>query len=165
LSGAIVSGNVAIDVHDDLPEAESRAVGAGLEAFNVAAAALQEVRPLACFARLPTGELVGGAIARTWGRCCEVREVWVDEAHRGRGVGSRLVRALEARAAERGCRTFYLETWTFQARAFYERLGYAVHLAIEGHAPGIAKYVMLRDDGEAPGPPSAPRSGAVSPCD
>jgi ribosomal protein S18 acetylase RimI-like enzyme len=165
LSGAIVFGNVAIDVHDDLPEAESRVVGAGLEAFNVAAAALQEVRPLTSFARLPTGELVGGAIARTWGRCCEVREVWVDETHRGRGIGSRLMRAVERRAAERGCSTFYLETWSFQARAFYERLGYAVRLAIEGYAPGIAKYVMVRDDGEAQGAPPTSAPGAVSPCD
>jgi GNAT superfamily N-acetyltransferase len=165
LSGVSVSGDVAIDVHDDLPEADSRVVGAGLEAFNVAVAALQDVRPLACFARLPTGELVGGAIARTWGRCCEVREVWVDEPHRGRGIGSHLMRAIERRAAERGCSTFYLETWSFQARAFYERLGYDARLAIGGYAPGIAKYVMVRDDGESSGSGPAPARNGGSRCD
>ena len=137
----------SLDVHDDLPDAESGIVDAGLEAFNVASAALQDVRPLSCFARLPSGEVVGGAIGRTWGRCCEVRQLWVAEAHRGKGIGSCLVRAIEARAAERGCSTFYLETWTFQARAFYERMGYGVRLAIDGYAPGVAKFVMMRETG------------------
>jgi GNAT superfamily N-acetyltransferase len=142
-----MSSQISLDVHDDLPDAESGIVDAGLEAFNVASTALQDVRPLSCFARLPSGEVVGGAIGRTWGRCCEVRQVWVAEAHRGEGIGSRLMRAIETRAAERGCSTFYLETWTFQARAFYERRGYDVRLAIEGYAPGVAKFVMVRETG------------------
>jgi GNAT superfamily N-acetyltransferase len=134
-----------IEVRDDLPATEGAIVDAGLDAHNVAAAPLGDVRPLSCFARLPSGEVVGGAVGRTWGRCCEVRQLWVAEAHRGRGLGTSLVRVLEGRAAERGCRTFYLETWTFQARRFYETLGYEVRLAIEGHAPGIAKFVMMRE--------------------
>lgn len=134
-----------IEVRDDLPSTEGAIVDAGLDAHNVAAAPLHDVRPLSCFARLPSGEVVGGAVGRTWGRCCEIRQLWVAESHRGRGLGTSLVQALEGRAAERGCHTFYLETWTFQARRFYETLGYEVRLAIEGHAPGIAKFVMTRE--------------------
>jgi len=138
-----------VEVHDDVPQIESSVVDAGLEAYNVAAAPLQDVRPVSCFARLATGEVVGGAIGRTWGQCCEIRQLWVAEHFRRRGLGTRLVRALEDRAARRGCRTFYLETWTFQARAFYETLGYDARLSIEGHAPGIAKFVMVREDADA----------------
>lgn len=138
---------IAIDVRDDLPEAESAIVDAGLDSYNSAAAPLHEVRPVSCFARIPSGEVVGGAIGRTWGACCEIRQLWVADAQRGRGLGTRLVRALERRAVERGCRTFYLETWTFQARAFYEGLGYDVRLAIDGYGPGIAKFVMVRETG------------------
>jgi ribosomal protein S18 acetylase RimI-like enzyme len=138
--------DVAIDVRDDVPPAEAAVVDAGLDAHNVASAPLDDVQPVSCFARLASGEVIGGAVGRTWGRSCELRQIWVAEAHRGRGLGTRLLRAFEARAAERGCGTFYLETWTFQARGFYEALGYEVRLAIEGHAPGIAKFVMMRDD-------------------
>lgn len=138
--------DIDIEVRDDLPPAESAVVDAGLDAFNTAATPLADVRSVACFARLSSGEIVGGAVGRTWGRCCEIRQLWVADPHRGRGLGTSLMRALEARAAGRGCRTFYLETWTFQARAFYEALGYGVRLAIGGHAPGIAKFVMMRED-------------------
>lgn len=136
---------IAIDIRDDLSEAESAIVDAGLDSYNTAAAPLHEVRPVTCFARIPSGEVVGGAIGRTWGACCEIRQLWVADARRGRGLGTRLLRALERRAVERGCRTFYLETWTFQARAFYEGLGYEVRLAIDGYGSGIARFVMMRE--------------------
>ena len=51
----------------------------------------------------------------------------VDEAHRGRGIGSQLVRAAEAALAEQGC--YMVEVTSHvrrtQAHRFYETLGYA----------------------------------------
>ncbi|QNM97611.1 GNAT family N-acetyltransferase [Chitinimonas koreensis] len=135
----------AITVHDDVPPAEGDLVDAGLGAANQAAAPLHEVRPLSCFARLPSGEVVGGAVGRSWGACCELLQLWVDPAWRRRGIGAELVRAFEARAAARGCRTFYLETFSFQAPRLYRSLGYAVRLEIGGFAPGVTKYYMVRE--------------------
>lgn len=138
-----------ISVHDVLPEPETTLIGDGLDASNAAAAPLQDVMPLACFARLPSGAVAGGAIGRTWGECCELQQLWVDEAQRRRGVGAGLVRAFEDRAQARGCRTFYLETFSFQAPALYRSLGYEVAVALEGFAPGIVKYLMVRRVGGA----------------
>ena len=84
-------------------------------------------------------------MGRTWGECCELRQLWVATGHRGRGIGSRLVRAAERRAIERGCRLVYLETFSFQAKPFYEELGYKVALEIRGFDDGIVKYTMTRD--------------------
>ena len=138
-----------ISVHDALPEPETTLVGDGLDASNAAAAPLQQVMPLACFARLPSGAVVGGAVGRSWGECCELQQLWVDEAQRRQGIGADLVRTFEARAQARGCRTFYLETFSFQAPALYRSLGYGVASTLEGFAPGIAKYLMVRRVGGA----------------
>ena len=80
-----------------------------------------------------------------------MQRLWVDAAHRQGGVGTRLVRRFEDRAMTRGCRTFYLDTFTFQAPAFYRKLGYATALEIDGFAPGVVRYTMMRRlDGAAP---------------
>jgi predicted GNAT family N-acyltransferase len=50
----------------------------------------------------------------------------VRDAARGTGLGVALVRAIEARAAERGLRVVALSAQTY-AVGFYERLGYAAH--------------------------------------
>ncbi|HEY0858035.1 MAG TPA: GNAT family N-acetyltransferase [Albitalea sp.] len=133
-----------ITVHDETMRDDARVIDEGLGASNDAAAPLHEVQPLSCFARTADGTVVGGAVGRTWGACCELQQLWVEPAQRRGGMGTRLVKAFEERAAARGCTTFYLETFSFQARPFYERLGYEIQLEIHGFSPGIVKYTMLR---------------------
>jgi ribosomal protein S18 acetylase RimI-like enzyme len=138
----------------DTLAAEAAVIDAGLDAANAAAAPLNEVRPITCVARAPSGVVVAGALGRTWGDCAELQQLWVGEAHRRNGIGSRLVRLFEARAKARGCRTFYLETFSFQAPALYESLGYRRAAELRGFPGGIVKYLMVRTMGaeESAGP-------------
>lgn len=139
---------ITIDVHDDVPPEEGAVVDAGLGDFNDAAAPLHEVRRLSCFARAPGGEVIGGVVGRTWGPAAEIQQLWVADAHRHAGVGARLVRAFETRAAGRGCRTLYLETLSFQAPRFYASLGYRVVHELAAFPHGIVKFTMLREIGD-----------------
>ena len=134
----------AIDIRPDA--AAARVVDEGLGDANLAAAPLDEVQSLSAFARTDAGEVVGGAIGRTWGRCCELQQLWVHPDWRRRGIARQLVRAVEAQARERGCGVFYLETFSFQAPAFYRTLGYEARFTIAGFAPGIEKHLMVRED-------------------
>jgi GNAT superfamily N-acetyltransferase len=136
---------IEISLHDEVPREEGVLVDAGLGESNAAAAPLDEVRGLSCFARLPSGQAIGGAVGRTWGQCCELQQLWVDPAHRGKGLGTRLVKAFEGRARNRGCRTFYLETFSFQAPSLYRALDYEARLELHGFPGNIAKYVMVRE--------------------
>ncbi len=135
-------------VHDESIADASR-IDAGLDAHNVTAAPLDGVVPVVCIARTSSGEVTGGAVGRTWGTCAELQQLWVAEAHRRKGVGSHLVRLYEARARARGCSTFYLTTFSFQAPSLYRALGYRSVLELDGFPDGIVKYVMLRRDASA----------------
>src|SRR5215471_13287721 len=53
-----------------------------------------------------------------------IRHLWVRDDLRRRGVGRGLMALAEARAVERGCHSAWLDTFSFQARGFYEKLGY-----------------------------------------
>ena len=53
--------------------------------------------------------------------------------------------AFERHAQARGCNTFHLETFSFQAPALYRSLGYEVRLELRGFPAGIVKYTMVRD--------------------
>ena len=131
----------------DTPSAEALlAVDEGLEAHNQAAAPLADVRPMAAFAHDASGRLVGGTVGRTWGRCCELQELWVDGALRSQGMGSRLLQDFEAHARQRGCSVFYLTTLSFQAPDFYRRHGYGELARIDGYPNSIVKYLMHKDE-------------------
>lgn len=135
---------LAFTTHDDIPHEAGRLVDSGLGASNDESAPLHEIERLSCFARLPSGEVIGGAVGRTWGECCELQQLWVDRAHRRKGIASELIHRFEAFALDRGCTTFYLETFSFQVPALYIRIGYQVMLEIRGFPQDITKYVMVK---------------------
>lgn len=130
---------------DDPPQASVLAVDNGLELHNQAAAPLSEVRPLASFASESSGRVIGGAVGRTWGKCCELLQLWVEPTYRAQGVASRLLQQFEERAAGRGCSVFYLTTLSFQAPQFYRKHGYVSIAEISGYPNDIAKYLMYKE--------------------
>jgi amino-acid N-acetyltransferase len=70
------------------------------------------------------GELAGcGALHVMWEDLAEVRTLAVDPAHRGRGVGSRLLGALVEQARELGVRRLFCLTFEV---AFFTRHGFTV---------------------------------------
>ena len=71
------------------------------------------------------GEHVGVAGLEVYGPNALVRSLAVDTKHRSRGLGAKLVDAIETEARARGVTALYLLTTT--AVGFFERLGYATH--------------------------------------
>jgi len=134
----------------DRPSADDLGVvDAGLHLFNLTAADLAAVRPLACFARADSGEVIGGLRARQWGNAVEVQQLWVDEAHRRRGIGARLMHLLEQSAVGRGAAVIYLDTFSFQAPEFYRRCGYQAAARVDGFPDGIGRFLMVKRVGAA----------------
>jgi GNAT superfamily N-acetyltransferase len=65
--------------------------------------------------------------------------LWVADSYRKHGVGSQLMAGAEAAARDHGCRAAYLDTFTFQAPKFYERLGYREFGRLNDFPPGYAR--------------------------
>ena len=80
-------------------------------------------RPLAFAARLD-GERVAGVYAAVLHGWVMVKYLAVAPAHRGRGVATALMRRLEAAAVAMGAIGVFVDTYGFQAPAFYARLGF-----------------------------------------
>ncbi len=101
--------------------------------------------PLQVWALDAAGDLAGGLVGHTWAGWLHVTYLWVDEPHRGAGLGSRILSETERIAhAERGCRGSRLETWDFQAPGFYRMHGYEVVCVIPDYPPGITEYTLTK---------------------
>ena len=121
--------------------ADVEVVRAGLLAFNVEHLGLEpQSRALHLFLRDPSGQVIGGLLGGwRWG-WLYVDKLWIQEAYRKRGGGSRLLQAAESEARAAGCTNAVLDTFSFQARGFYERHGYEVYATLEGFPPGHRQF-------------------------
>ena len=99
-------------------------LGDRLYEFNVDATGLRDGRLLGIFMRDDKGAMIAGLHGHTWGDTCEISRLWVSEDLRHEGVGTQLMKSAEEEARRRGCRQMFLSTHSFQAPAFYERLGF-----------------------------------------
>jgi GNAT superfamily N-acetyltransferase len=111
--------------------------------FNSTATGIANGEWLAFFVR-EQNRIVGGICGNTWGGTCEVRQFWVEQSQRGRGLGTALFHAAEREAQRRGCTQIVLMTFSFQAPAFYERHGFEVLATIEDHPRGHRNLLMRK---------------------
>ena len=125
-----------ITLEEDAAPGDVEAVRDGLAAFNRQHAPPDGYRPLNLFLRDKDGAVVGGLLGETFWDWLHISVLWVDQTHRGRGAGRRLLGQAEAEAGRRGCVGVFVDTLSFQAPDFYARHGYAPWGQIEGLPPG-----------------------------
>jgi len=111
--------------------------------FNAQATGIVDALGMTVFGRDAQGELVAGLCGHTWGGCCEIRQVWVHEKHRGQGIGRRLLELAEREARRRGCFQILLATHSFQAPEFYRKLGFEVVHTLPDYPRGH-QHLQLR---------------------
>jgi len=128
----------------DSPSAADReAVLQGLVAFNAAVAGPSGFRPLAVLVKDPaTGQTLGGLTGASYHGWLFIELFWLPEPLRRGGLGTRLIREAEAEAARRGCRGVWLDTYSFQARGFYEKLGYTLFGTLDDALPGHQRFYL-----------------------
>ena len=132
----------------DAPEAQARAaILAPLMRFNLAGAGRSEgYRRLAILLSDPgTDEVLGGLWGETYYARLHIDLLLIPEKLRRTGIGRRLMGDAEAEALRRGCLGAWLDTYSFQARGFYERLGYHVFGTIEDFPPGHRRFFLKKD--------------------
>jgi len=116
---------------------------------NIARTGITTWHPVGFFLKNRRGEVLGGLTGHIWGGWLHVKFLWITEAIRGQGHGSRLLDAAEAFAVERDAFAATLETHSFAAEGFYAKRGYSVFGRLDDYPPGHAKLFFKKRLGMA----------------
>lgn len=91
-----------------------------------------------------TGEVIGGL----WGEddfgWAFVELLYVPPELRGQGMGEKLMQEAEVIARGRGMIGLWVNTFDFQARGFYEKLGYAVFGSLESEGDAAGQFFLKK---------------------
>src|SRR6185295_20144544 len=110
-----------IELESSPSEQTLAAVRAGMRRYTESQVRWEEYSDLALIARGDDGVVIAAALGETGRGWLHVSVVWVDERARGKRLGTQLVKAMEGEATRRGCHGAYLDTFSYQARPFYEK--------------------------------------------
>ena len=110
----------------------------------MATAAMDTSQDIAVWLHDAHGDLMGGIVGTIWGHCVEITSLWVHPSLRGHGYGRRLLQTLEQEARAQQCHAAILDTYSFQAPEFYQRLGYEVFGVIDGYPRGYQKVFLKK---------------------
>jgi GNAT superfamily N-acetyltransferase len=138
----LISYKISLD--PDPTDEDIRTVKRHLMDFNNQHAEPEHYERLVLFVHDDSEKIVGGLLGYTHWRWLFVQNLWVAESLRGLGYGQKLMKLAEQEARIRGCEHAYLDTFDFQARGFYEKLGYELFGQLEDYPPGHTKYFLQK---------------------
>ena len=123
---------------------------ASLLMYNAESTGISDYRPLVILITDAQGTVIGGLWGRTALGWLATEMLFVPEGLRGQGIGSQLMAQAEREALARDCHSAWLDTFTFQARGFYERLGYRCFGELNDYPAGFSRHFMQKRLGEEP---------------
>ena len=133
-----------IELCPDPSQDDMAAIVAPLVEHNRQQAPPPNHQPLALLLRDAGGNTVGGLWGRSGYDWLFIDYLAVPLEGRGKGVGTALIQKAELIAIERGCIGIWLDTFQFQARGFYEKLGYTVFGKLDDYPSGSARYFLQK---------------------
>ena len=109
---------------ENIESQKSQVIGDLIRSYNRSKREAAESEPLNLYIEDEQGELMAGLVAETFGNWLEIEYLFVKEGLRGQGIGSQLLQQAESEAKKRNCRFAFVNTYQFQAPAFYQKYGY-----------------------------------------
>lgn len=137
-------GGYELRVEPDPPIEDVQTLSRELGAYNERHAGRENSRRITAFLRDHDRKVLGGFYGYTHWGWLFVSHLWVCAALRNKGYGRALMRAAEQEARAHGCTHAYVDTFDFQARGFYEKLGYEVFGKLDDFPEGHVRYYLKK---------------------
>jgi len=135
---------VQIEAKHDLTPKEIGAIEDRLYNYNSGATGRYDGQGLGFVIRNEVGQMIGAAVGFTWSGCSELKQMWIDEAYRGRGYARALLNAFIVEACSRGVRRIWVASYDFQAPGLYEKAGFKRVAEFDGWPEGHINVILCK---------------------
>ncbi|MER9329754.1 GNAT family N-acetyltransferase [Mesorhizobium sp. M0488] len=134
-----------LEIREQPDDSERQVILDALDVYNARLAVPYNPQAFAVLIKDPgNGHTTGGLWARCYYDWLNIELIFVPEQLRGQKIGRRLVRSAEHWACRRGCVGVWLDTFEFQAPAFYRSLGYETFGHLPNYPRGFGRYFLRK---------------------
>ena len=131
-------------VAENPDSADIKEITDGLQEFNKPFIQGAKSIEVACYSQGADGVKNGGIVGQVWGNWLIIKYLWVSEECRGNGIGYNLLSTLEEYALAKGCVFSFLDTFSFQAKPFYEKYGYECQMTLENIPISTKRHYLTK---------------------
>ena len=137
-----------ISIELDLDRERAQQLSEGIVEFN--RAAVPDLEPNEAETRFhvlaqdASGNVAGGLRATCYWNTLHIELLWLSDTARGTGIGRELVGKAEDFAISLNCAKALVETTSWQARPFYEKLGYTHMATLHDRPKGHATHYLSK---------------------
>ncbi|MDH2394796.1 GNAT family N-acetyltransferase [Providencia rettgeri] len=120
---------------------------AGLRSFNTQFLNADRFGSLGIYFKNDDGVMLGGLLASVKANWLCIGYLWVSESARNDGLGRELMYTAEREAIKLGCIHSLVDTFSFQALPFYEKLGYVKQMSLPDFPEtGMQRHYLTKRD-------------------
>ncbi|MEQ5125919.1 GNAT family N-acetyltransferase [Providencia alcalifaciens] len=131
--------------HEITPE-DKEELFTGLRSYNRSFLQNSYFGQLGVYSKDDNGIMQGGLLASIKGRWLCIDYLWVDESMRKNGLGSQLMHVAEEESKKLGCHNALVDTFSFQALPFYEKLGYVKQISLPNFPElGMQRHYLSKE--------------------
>ncbi|MDF1678043.1 MAG: GNAT family N-acetyltransferase [Legionellaceae bacterium] len=137
--------NVKIEFTQQLADVTRQKMSAGLLAYEKSRGINVDYQPFALELFDADGDVIGVLEAFSSYSCVHIQDLWIDEAHRGKGYGRQLISVLEKYAASKSSHNINTVSCDFQAPDFYKKCGFEVEFVRKNlHNPKLNMTFFIK---------------------
>lgn len=111
--------------------------------WNMRVTGFEDYSPAYFFLR-DENRIHGALLSYVWGKWLHIDVFWLEEDIRRHGWGTKMLEAAHQIAREKGAEAAWLDTFSWQARPFYERFGYEAVFEVPDFPPGHSRIFMVK---------------------
>ena len=131
-------------ITDKIEKEDEEIIFQGLLEYNLSRIEDKTPKDLGIFLLNENGEKTAGLIGNTHGNWLSIKYLWVSEELREKKIGSQILEQAEETARTRGCKYVCLDTFSFQAPAFYKKYGYREVFVLENYPIFGKRYYLTK---------------------
>lgn len=89
--------------------------------------------------------LVGAIVVEVFWGALHIKYILVEESYRGSKIGSKLMETALAFGQSHNCPFAFVETMSFQALGFYQKMGFVLEYTRSGYAQNTSFHYLRKD--------------------
>lgn len=134
------------EIHQQsLSESLKSQINQGFGQHAIAMVGFDERNEPVCFVAHEKDHFAGAIVVQLFWGALHIKYLFLEEAQRGKGLGTELMIHAESFAKQHKCPFIFVETMSFQAGAFYEKMGFKVDFTRSGYAHNTSLVYLKKD--------------------